>query len=121
MDTLQCPPGFRLMTSLYRGREGWTRPPRREFDISRHQFPLLNTYIPYSTKTLKQDSKNLWIYLLYYMDTQAMGLGKATGIVKPQKPFQPSKQSLFTDLARKELKDIINEVLDERSTTLNYP
>ena len=103
---------------MYTGREKGGLFPSRGNSLSfRHQFPFLNTYIPYSTTTHKQDSTNLWIYLLYCMDTQAMGLGKATGIVKPQKPFKPSKQSLFTDLARKELKDIINEVLDERSTT----
>ncbi len=55
------------------------------------------------------------------MDTQAMGLEKATSKVTSTTlshiTFQPSKLSIFTDLERKELKDIINEVLDERTTT----
>ncbi len=50
-----------------------------------------------------------------------MGLEKATSKVTSTTlshiTFQPSKLSIFTDLERKELKDIINEVLDERTTT----
>ena len=32
-------------------------------------------------------------------------------------PYVPKKMTVFTDMERKELKEIINEVLDERSTT----
>ena len=62
---------------------------------------------------------NLWIYLLYCMDTQGMSLGKG-GVIDPDRvypPYIPKKMTIFNELERKELKDIIHEALDERSTT----
>jgi len=48
-----------------------------------------------------------------------MSVGKG-GSVDPNRvypPFKPRKMTIFNEQERKELKDIINEALDERSTT----
>ena len=53
------------------------------------------------------------------MDTQGMSTGKG-GVIDPYReypPFKPKKMTIFNEQERKELKDIINEALDERSTT----
>jgi|13_taG_2_1085334.scaffolds.fasta_scaffold293360_2 hypothetical protein len=50
------------------------------------------------------------------MDTQGMSLGKG-GTIDPDQvypPYKPKKMNVITDRLRKELKEIINEVLDER-------
>ena len=53
-----------------------------------------------------------------YIDTQGMTGGKITGEVptKPVKhsPMPVKKTTVLTDMERKELKELINEVLDER-------
>ena len=51
-----------------------------------------------------------------YIDTQGMGYTEGTGKVVEHTPFKPSKLTVFTDQDKKELKEIINEVLDERET-----
>ena len=50
------------------------------------------------------------------MDTQGMSLPSKGSINKEvvYAPFVPKKMTVFTDMERKELKEIINEVLDER-------
>ena len=54
------------------------------------------------------------------MDTQGMSLpstGCADKFFKEEvvySPYVPKKMTVFTDMERKELKEIINEVLDER-------
>tara|TARA_Y100001938_G_scaffold130511_1_gene186546 strand:- start:63 stop:221 length:159 start_codon:yes stop_codon:yes gene_type:complete len=50
------------------------------------------------------------------MDTQGMSL-PSTGSTNKEaahRPYVPKKMTVFTDMDRKELKEIINEVLDER-------
>ncbi len=50
------------------------------------------------------------------MDTQGMS-APGTGPVDKEvvyPPYIPKKMTVFTDMERKELKEIINEVLDER-------
>ena len=50
------------------------------------------------------------------MDTQGMSI-PSTGYVDKEvthSPYVPKKMTVFTDMERKELKEIINEVLDER-------
>ena len=54
------------------------------------------------------------------IDTQGMsyGSGKSTRSLEEQRaaipPFDPPKIPLITDMLKKELKELINEVLDER-------
>ena len=50
------------------------------------------------------------------MDTQGMTLpgSGGVGIVSDDKPMPVKRLTVFTDMERKELKEIINEVLDER-------
>tara|TARA_R100000353_G_scaffold135972_1_gene96507 strand:+ start:101 stop:298 length:198 start_codon:yes stop_codon:yes gene_type:complete len=50
------------------------------------------------------------------MDTQGMSVPSTGDIDKEvvYTPFVPKKIPSFTDMERKELKEIINEVLDER-------
>ncbi len=50
------------------------------------------------------------------MDTQGMS-APSTGYVDKEvvyAPYVPKKMTVFTDMERKELKEIINEALDER-------
>ena len=52
------------------------------------------------------------------MDTQGMSI-PSTGCVDKEvihSPYVPKKITVFTDMERKELKEIINEVLDERES-----
>ena len=52
------------------------------------------------------------------MDTQGMSFGKG-GVIDPDQvypPYIPKKMTIFNEQERKELKDIIHEALDERST-----
>ena len=54
--------------------------------------------------------------ILIIMDTQGMSL-PSTGSTNKEvvhRPYVPKKMTVFTDMERKELKEIINEVLDER-------
>jgi hypothetical protein len=50
------------------------------------------------------------------MDTQGMSAPGKSNVseVREYSPFIPSKLTIFTDLERKELKQLIHEVLDER-------
>jgi hypothetical protein len=50
------------------------------------------------------------------IDTQGMSIQSSSGkkVREPIPPFNPPKRNVFTDLERQELKDIINETLDER-------
>ena len=59
------------------------------------------------------------------MDTQGMSMPvdpKHKGKIKPQehKPWVVKPHRLFTDTYAKELKILINEVLDEREGRMNY-
>lgn len=50
------------------------------------------------------------------MDTQGMTSGKG-GVIDPNRvypPYKVKKMNVITDRERKELKELINEVLDER-------
>ena len=50
------------------------------------------------------------------MDTQGMTSGKG-GAIDPNQvypPYKAKKMNIITDQERKELKELINEVLDER-------
>ena len=50
------------------------------------------------------------------MDTQGMTSGKG-GVIDPNQvypPYKAKKMNIITDQERKELKELINEVLDER-------
>ena len=52
-----------------------------------------------------------------YIDTQGMSLAsndKVTSSNIQHSPMPVKKMNVFTDLEKKELKEIINEVLDER-------
>ena len=52
------------------------------------------------------------------MDTQGMSFGKG-GVIDSDRvypPYIPKKMTIFNEQERKELKDIIHEALDERST-----
>jgi hypothetical protein len=51
------------------------------------------------------------------IDTQGMGIPSSDKKISPKRsypPFVESKRNVFSDLERQELKDIINETLDER-------
>ena len=50
------------------------------------------------------------------MDTQGMSVPGEGNVseVREYPPYIPKKMTIFTDMERKELKEIINEVLDER-------
>ena len=49
-----------------------------------------------------------------YIDTQGMGYGESTNEVVEYTPFKPSELTVFSDREKKELKELIHEVLDER-------
>ena len=52
-----------------------------------------------------------------YIDTQGMSLPSETSTISQAveyKPMAVSKRTVFTDMERKELKQIFREVLDER-------
>ena len=50
------------------------------------------------------------------IDTQGMSAPVEGDVseIKEYSPYIPKKMTVFTDMERKELKEIINEVLDER-------
>ena len=50
------------------------------------------------------------------IDTQGMSIPGSgdVGVVSDDKPMPVKRLTVFTDMERKELKEIINEVLDER-------
>ena len=59
--------------------------------------------------------------MIMKIDTQGMSYGEGKGSGKSLEeqraaipPFNPPKIPLITDMLKKELKDLINEVLDER-------
>ena len=65
MVETQSLPGFRQPLP-YTGEGKGGPSPYEEVVVFQTTLPLLlNTYIPYSTITLTQDSTNLWIYILY--------------------------------------------------------
>ena len=54
-----------------------------------------------------------------YIDTQGMGYGESTNEVVEYTPFKPSELTVFSDREKKELKELIHEVLDERRDSIN--
>ncbi len=59
----------------------------------------------------------LYTYMTY-IDTQGMGYGEGSGKVVESTAFKPSELTVFSDREKKELKEIINEVLDERKNDI---
>ncbi len=55
------------------------------------------------------------------MDTQSMSAPLQGHVSKVQEhpPYIPKKITIFTDMERKELKELINEILDERDKKVN--
>ena len=80
--------------------------------------PEASTYCGLSWNETKEQFKN---YLTMKIDTQGMSYGTSetsTKSLEEQRaaipPFDPPKIPLITDMLKKELKELINEVLDER-------
>ena len=93
--------------------------------------PTLESSYAYECKScaIVRNKNNYYIKRMDKMDTQGMsyGGGKSTESLEEQRaeisPFIPNKVNIITDALKVELKELINEVLDERETEkkLNGP
>lgn len=93
--------------------------------------PTLESSYAYECKScaIVRNKNNYYRKRMDKMDTQGMsyGGGKSTRSLEEQRaeipPFIPNKVNIITDALKVELKELINEVLDERETEkkLNGP
>ena len=88
----QVTPGFSLSMYLYRGREGWTRPPKEEDGLLRRPLPLLyylfslkeHTNIPHTpslnsnkpSMTAPKQHKQRYYYIFWSIATVAVVIGQ---------------------------------------------
>ena len=78
---------------------------------------LDNTAIPNTSEHgVRASLLYLLPFLLYCMDTQGMSLPSRDAVIGPveHNPMPVKPMTVFTELERKELKEIIHEVLNER-------